>query len=41
MAIRRLPRLSELPSEISGDEFWGLFGDMDFKRARWWLTGRS
>jgi ATP-dependent DNA helicase RecG len=32
MAIRRLPRLSELPSEISADEFWALFGDMEYER---------
>ena len=32
MAIRRLPRLSELPSEISADEFWALFGDTEYER---------
>jgi ATP-dependent DNA helicase RecG len=32
MATRRLPRLSELPNEISGDEFWALFGDMEYER---------
>jgi ATP-dependent DNA helicase RecG len=32
MAIRRLPRLSELPSEISAEEFWVLFGDMEYER---------
>lgn len=32
MATKRLPRLSELPNEISGDEFWALFGDMEYER---------
>jgi ATP-dependent DNA helicase RecG len=32
MAIRRLPRLSELPDEISSDELWKLFGDMEYQR---------
>jgi ATP-dependent DNA helicase RecG len=32
MATRRLPRLSELPNEVSGDEFWALFGDMEYER---------
>ena len=32
MAIRRLPRLSELPSEISADAFWALFGNMEYER---------
>jgi ATP-dependent DNA helicase RecG len=32
MAVRRLPRLSELPEEISSDEFWSLFGDMEYER---------
>src|ERR1700728_4167737 len=32
MATRRLPRLSELPNEVSTDEFWALFGDMEYER---------
>lgn len=32
MAIKRLPRLSELPSSISEDELWALFGDMEYER---------
>jgi ATP-dependent DNA helicase RecG len=32
MAIRRLPRLSELPGEISSDDLWALFGDMEYER---------
>jgi ATP-dependent DNA helicase RecG len=32
MTIRRLPRLSELPDEISSDELWELFGDMEYER---------
>jgi ATP-dependent DNA helicase RecG len=32
MAISRLPRLSELPDEISSDELWALFGDMEYER---------
>jgi ATP-dependent DNA helicase RecG len=32
MAIRRLPRLSELPDEISSEELWTLFGDFEYER---------
>ena len=32
VAIRRLPRLSELPDEISSQELWALFGDMEYER---------
>jgi ATP-dependent DNA helicase RecG len=32
MAVSRLPRLSELPGEISSEEFWSLFGDMEYER---------
>ncbi|HEX5851815.1 MAG TPA: ATP-binding protein [Solirubrobacteraceae bacterium] len=32
MSIKRLPRLSELPSSISEDELWALFGDMEYER---------
>lgn len=32
MTIRRLPRLSELPGEISAESFWGLFGDVEYEQ---------
>lgn len=42
--MRRLPRLSEVPRSMSGDEFWALFGRieherLDFKEAPNHLTG--
>ncbi len=32
MATRRLPRLSELPDELSSDELWELFGEVEYER---------
>ena len=32
MRNRRLPRLSELPAQLSRDEFWELFGDLEYER---------
>ncbi|MGO9321574.1 MAG: ATP-binding protein [Solirubrobacteraceae bacterium] len=32
MAIKRLPRLSELPKELSSDDFWSLFGGMEYEQ---------
>ncbi len=32
MSIKRLPRLSELPSEVSPDELWELFGGIEYER---------
>lgn len=32
MTVRRLPRLSELPDEISADEFWTLFGELEYEQ---------
>ena len=32
MSIRRLPRLSEIPEEVSLQEFWALFGTMEYEQ---------
>jgi ATP-dependent DNA helicase RecG len=32
MLARRLPRLSEVPDQVSTDEFWKLFGTMEYER---------